>query len=83
MDIRVCVGSSCLVKDSKWIFKYLEEQIDRYNLKQKISLSACLCMRNCTKRINITVDGVMINKVDKTNIQQIFEERILKQIEND
>lgn len=83
MDIRVCVGSSCFIEDSNRIIKYLEEQIEKYDLKQKIVLSACLCMNNCKNRINISVDGVMIEKVDKTNIQQIFEERILKQIEND
>lgn len=83
MDIRVCVGSSCFIEDSNRIIKYLEEQIEKYDLKQKIVLSACLCMNNCINRINISVDGVMIEKVDKTNIQQLFEERILKQIEND
>ena len=77
MEIHICVGSSCFIEDSHEIIKYLEKQIEKYGLEKKIVLSACLCMNNCLNRINMSVDGNLIDGVNKDNIQQIFDERIM------
>lgn len=80
MEIHICVGSSCFIEDSHEIIKYLEKQIGKHGLEKKIVLNACLCMNNCLNRINMSVDGNLIDEVNINNIQQIFDERMLAAI---
>ena len=78
--IKVCVGSSCFIDGSNTIIRILEEKIKENNLSNVVEISACFCVNNCLNRINVSINDQIIDKISISNIEKIFNERILPTI---
>jgi Respiratory-chain NADH dehydrogenase 24 Kd subunit. len=82
MNVCVCVGSSCHLKDSYNIINLMLEALKDNNLEDKVNLSASFCLGRCTDGVTIKIDDEIICGVSKDNFASIFSEYVLKKLEN-
>lgn len=78
--IYICVGSSCHLKGSYHIIKALESMIKQKNLKDKVEMNASFCLGLCTKGVAMKVDDELVDNVNVSNIEEIFEKYIMGRI---
>lgn len=64
IEIKICIGSSCFLKNAPEIVEYFQKKIEKENLTDKITLSGSFCAGKCN-RIGVTVH---INDVVYTGI---------------
>ena len=79
MDIYICVGSSCHLKGSYEIINLMKDYLDKYNLQEKVNLSAAFCLGKCTDGVTIKVNDEIICGVSKENFDQVFGKYIIKE----
>ena len=56
MNIYICVGSSCHLKGSYNIIALMKESLAKYQLTDKVNVSAAFCLGRCTDGVTIKVD---------------------------
>lgn len=80
MDIKICVGSSCHLKNSNEVINYIKNAIEENNLSDKINLKGSFCMGNCGKE----GVGVKINdesfSVKLEEVEKFFNNEVLKRL---
>lgn len=81
--VSICVGSSCHLKGSYQIIKLFEELIQAQKLENKVELKASFCLGRCTNGVSVDVDDIPLEGVTKLNAKEMFEENILKRLENE
>lgn len=77
MDVYVCVGSSCHIKNTKGVIDKINARIKAEGLEDKVELKGAFCMGECSQqgvsvRINDVIYSVMEEEADK-----FFDEHIL------
>ncbi len=91
MILKICVGSSCHLKDSYSVIMSLKELISKSNVEDKIELQASFCHGecvngvtakieecNCTSAVEVEADGsIILHKISADNIEEIFLNKIL------
>lgn len=80
MNIYVCVGSSCHLKGSYDIIQLLKETIEKYQLEDKISLSAAFCLGRCTDGVSVKINDEIICGVSKETFNQFFRDKVISQL---
>lgn len=78
MDVKVCVGSSCHLKGSYIIIQRLQELLKEHHLENDVHLKGSFCMGKCIDGIPLEIDGELVLQVGVQNIDQVFEQHILK-----
>ncbi|WP_206762680.1 NAD(P)H-dependent oxidoreductase subunit E [Mobilitalea sibirica] len=81
MNVNICVGSSCHIKGSHDIIQLAKEAITKYNLEDKINLSAAFCLGKCTDGVSIKVNDEIICGVSKENFPDFFQSNILSKLQ--
>ncbi len=71
MLIKVCMGSSCHLKDSYRVVQKLEELRKLY---PDICIYGSLCFGNCSEGVCVEIDGKLYKQVNPRNIEQIVLE---------
>ena len=79
MKIRVCIGSSCHLKGSRIVIQTFQNQIDKYNLQDKIQMSGQFCMKNCQNGVCVMLDDKACS-VNPADADTFFEKEILSAI---
>lgn len=77
MNLYVCVGSSCHLKGSYEVIEIFKEQIEKNNLKEKVSLKASFCLGHCTEGVTIKIDENEPTSVSVEEAEQFFIDNIL------
>ncbi len=91
MIIKVCVGSSCHLKDSYEVIMKLKELVAEHAAEDKIELQASFCHANCVNGVtakieecdcgsnfDIKEDGsIMIHRLSVNNVEDIFINKLL------
>ncbi|MDP4177382.1 MAG: NAD(P)H-dependent oxidoreductase subunit E [Bacillota bacterium] len=80
ITITVCIGSSCHLKGSYDIVTELQKIIKNNNLEDKVTIKASFCLGNCTKAVSVKIDDGDVLSVNKNNINEFFNEYILKKL---
>lgn len=78
MIIQVCIGSACHKRGSYHVMKKAKELIHQHNLEDSVSVQAAFCLGHCANGISIKIDDKLILGVSKDNLEEIFEQYILK-----
>lgn len=80
MDIKICVGSSCHLKNSNEIINYVKKAIEENNLTDKVNLKGSFCMGNCGKEgVGVKIDDEIFSvKLDE--VEQFFKDEVLKRL---
>lgn len=77
MDLFVCVGSSCHLKNSKEVISELNRLITDNDLVDKVSLKGSFCMGKCAN------DGVSVKIGEKVyslkveNVEDFFKTEVI------
>ncbi len=91
MILKVCVGSSCHLKDSYEVITRLKELIATNDAGQKIDLQASFCHANCVNGVTAKIEecncdsnfevgedgSIMLHKLSVDNIDEIFNNNLL------
>ncbi len=91
MILKVCVGSSCHLKDSYEVINLLKGFLKEYDVESIIDLQASFCHGSCVNGVtakiencecaadvNIEEDGsIMLHKLSVDNIKEIFVSKVL------
>lgn len=75
LKIRICMGSSCHLKGSYEVVKRLRELFKDRN---DVELLGSLCMNNCSKGINVEVNGKIVSKLTPENAAEVVLREIRK-----
>ncbi len=78
VDIYVCIGSSCHKKGSYEVMKKIKALITENGLADKVSINSAFCLGHCKDGITIKINNRIITGVGMGNIDDIFENFILK-----
>jgi NADH:ubiquinone oxidoreductase subunit E len=80
MEIFVCVGSSCHLKNSKAVIDKLNALIEKNSVQDKVVLKGSFCMGLCGN------DGVSVKVNDKVstvteyNVDEFFKTEVLENL---
>ena len=78
MIIRICVGSSCHLKGSQEIIELLQNTVEEYNLKDKVTLAGSFCIGKCSLTgVTVQVEDEIYTGITKENFKEFFNETIL------
>ncbi|MFL0268611.1 (2Fe-2S) ferredoxin domain-containing protein [Candidatus Clostridium radicumherbarum] len=80
MTITVCIGSSCHLKGSYDIVHMLQKLISEHNLENKVEIKASFCLGDCKNGVCVKVDESPIISVKKENVNDFFNDYIVKSI---
>lgn len=73
--VRVCMGSSCHLKGSYEVVKKLRELFESHD---DVELLGSLCMNNCSKGINVEINGKIVSKLTPENATEVVLKEIRK-----
>lgn len=80
MTITVCIGSSCHLKGSYDIVNELQKLINENNLENQVEIKASFCLGNCKNGVCVKINESSIISVNKDNINDFFNEYIIKSL---
>ncbi|MBQ8043207.1 MAG: NAD(P)H-dependent oxidoreductase subunit E [Clostridia bacterium] len=84
MIIQVCVGSSCHLKGSEELVKFLHQAIEQNKLEEEITLAGNFCIGKCNRiGVTVQVDDEIYTGITKEKYNEFFNEKVLKVIENE
>lgn len=79
--IEICVGSACHLKGSYQVVKRLQELTEEKSLNKDIEIKAAFCLGKCTESVSVRVNGDKIYSVSPQNVDEFFENTIIKMID--
>ena len=84
MIVYICVGSSCHLKGSPEIVKYLQDAVTKHNLENDVTLAGSFCIGKCN-RMGVTVqinDDIHVG-VTRDKFKEFFNKNILEALQNE
>lgn len=79
MKITVCIGSSCHLKGSRLVVDRLQTLIRERGLSDQIEMVGQFCMGDCTRGVNVRVDGERFS-VSPDTASVFFEKEVLPRL---
>ena len=84
MIIQICVGSSCHLKGSEEMVRFLEEAIQEHHLENDVTLAGSFCIGKCNRvGITVQVDDTIHTGITRDKFKEFFIENVLNVIENE
>lgn len=62
LEIKVCVGTNCYLKNSQKLISRLLKYVEEKSLKNAVDVSATFCMEKCGEGPNVLIGGEHISK---------------------
>ncbi len=81
MEIYVCIGSSCHLKGSYNIIAALKRLVAENHLEDQVSLNASFCLGHCQDGVTMKINEELVTGVNVDNIEQIFREKVMKELD--
>ena len=79
MIIQICIGSSCYLKGSQELVNMFQNEIERYNLSEEITLAGSFCIGKCNREgVTVLVDDEIFTGVTKDIFKDFFNEHVLR-----
>lgn len=79
ITIKVCIGSSCFIKNAPQIIDFLNKKIEEENLTNEIVLKGSLCTGNCNKEgVTVFVNDKVYPNVTVYNLNSFWDEAVAK-----
>ena len=81
MIIQICIGSSCYLKGSQELVSMFQNEIERYNLSEEITLAGSFCIGRCNREgVTVLIDDEIFTGVTKDIFKDFFNDHVLKKI---
>ena len=79
LKIMICMGSSCFARGNEDNLRLIEDYIREHQLNDRIDLSGRCCAKQCAEGPNISIDGVLYNRISKDQLMKLLEEKFGKE----
>ncbi|MDR1523479.1 MAG: [FeFe] hydrogenase, group A [Endomicrobium sp.] len=76
VDIKVCFGNHCMKKGSKEILKHIVDYVGNKNYKDKVNISASICLEKCFSAPNVKVSNTTISKASDKSVEEAIDKEI-------
>ena len=81
MVIEICIGSSCHLKGSRELVDLFTQEVEKRNLKDKISLKGSFCKGKCNREgVTIQVDDELYTGITPEKFTTFFEENVVSKL---
>ncbi len=80
IEIKICLGSSCYVKDAKVVLTQLQEWVNQSSLKDDLLLKGSFCMGHCQKGLTLTIQEKPIHYINSDNVINKVVETLKEEI---
>jgi NADH:ubiquinone oxidoreductase subunit E len=77
MTITVCIGSGCHVKGARHIIAEIQRLMEEHKGYVELELEACFCQGRCTEGVVVKFDEEIVTGVNRDNIRELFEKKVL------
>ena len=79
VKIKVCIGSSCLIKGARQVVEELQYLINENNVKDVVELGGTFCMGRCQDGVCVTVNDEFFS-VSPSTVSEFFEKEVMSRI---
>jgi NADH-quinone oxidoreductase subunit G len=76
VEVNVCFGNHCIKSGSKEILKYIVEYVENKKCKEKVNISASICLEKCFSAPNVKISGTTINNASSESIKEAIDKEI-------
>ena len=84
MIIQICVGSSCYLKGSQKIIELFNDNLEKRNLTNEVTLAGSFCIGKCNRvGVTVQIDDDVYTGITSENFKEFFEDNVLKKIEEE
>lgn len=75
--VVICMGSSCFARGNEENLHLFEDFVQKHDLSERVHLSGRCCAFQCAEGPNISIDGVIYNKMQAEALLKLLEEKFL------
>lgn len=72
--VRVCAGPVCKNRGSEKIKEKIENDLQKQNNFDSISVETCSCRGNCEFALNIEVNGNIFGNITEENVAEVIKD---------
>jgi len=76
--ILICMGSSCFARENRENLNVIEEFLRNHGISDSVHIEGSLCMGNCAKGPNITINGHEYHEVRSEALPEILSKELLE-----
>ena len=80
LKIMICMGSSCFARGNEDNLRLIEDYIRKHQLEERIDLSGRCCAKQCAEGPNISIDGILYNRISKEQLLELLDEKFLAEL---
>lgn len=74
LKVTICMGSSCFARGNNLLINKIKELIGKYNLQDRVELSATLCQNCCREGPNIRLNGTQYSGMNEARLEQAVKD---------
>jgi len=74
IPVRVCLGTSCMVRGSQQLLKGLMEHLEASDLLDRVDVKATFCFENCDRGPTVAVGEKVLEKCTLEDLKTTFSE---------
>lgn len=76
VQVKVCVGTSCMVRGSQKVLRELVEHVGEAHLEDRVDIEATFCFEACDKGPTVTIAGRTINRCSPAEAVRALDEAL-------
>ncbi|MBN4074838.1 MAG: hypothetical protein COA82_05460 [Alkaliphilus sp.] len=81
IEINVCIGSACHLKESYDVIKRLQSMIDENELCEEVLVKAAFCLGGCVKAVAVKInEEEKVYSLNIKNVYEFFDEHIQRKV---
>ena len=77
-SILICMGSSCFARENRENLRLIEDYLRIKGLLESVHIEGSLCMGECSRGPNITINGNPYHEVHPEDLEAILDKELLQ-----
>jgi NADH:ubiquinone oxidoreductase subunit E len=77
-SIHICMGSSCFARENRENLRIIEDYLRNKGLSDSVHIEGSLCMGECSRGPNITVNGTAYHEVNCEELISILDKELMQ-----
>jgi NADH:ubiquinone oxidoreductase subunit E len=78
IEMQICLGSSCFSRGNKDVVTFIREYLRKNHLDDKVIFKGARCMGHCSNGPNLNLNGVTIENVTLSEIEDLLSKEFEK-----
>ncbi|HUX95383.1 MAG TPA: (2Fe-2S) ferredoxin domain-containing protein [Bacteroidales bacterium] len=76
IEMHICLGSSCFSRGNKDVVNFIRKYLRKNHLDDRVIFKGARCMGLCSNGPNLTINGVTIEGLSISQIENILEKEL-------